>query len=119
MTSEENTMRAGRIAAALAGAAAISMAPIGPPAMASSLALTYFSCQSHSPRVFDCYVTYQGGTAPYTVSWYGSHTYFTDEEPNEAHGRCITGVFQVEVVVTDSAGNQVSSNPTAQFPCYS
>jgi len=113
-------MHAGRIAAALAGAAAISMAPIGPPAMATTpLTLTYFGCQSDAPQTFDCYVVYQGGTAPYTVNWYGSHTYFTDKEAYEAHGRCITGVFQVEVVVTDSASNQVSSNPTAQFPCSS
>jgi len=110
-------MRARRIAAALAGAAAISMVPIGPPAMATSLAIIYFDCQSNAPGAFDCYVTYQGGTAPYTVNWYGSHAIFTDKEAYEAHGRCITGVFQVEVVVTDSASNQVSSDQ--QFPCSS
>jgi len=110
-------MRAGRIAAALAGAAAISMVPIGPPALATSLAITNFNCRSDGAGAFDCYVYYEGGTAPYTVDWYGSHAIFTDTDANYAHGRCITGVFQVEVVVTDSAGNQVSSDH--QFPCYS
>jgi hypothetical protein len=110
-------MRAGRIAAALAGAAAISMAPIGPPAMATSLAITNFNCQSNAPQAFECYVYYQGGTAPYTVNWSGAHAIFTDKEANYASGRCITGSFQVWVVVTDSVGNQVSS--TQQFPCSS
>jgi hypothetical protein len=109
-------MRAGRIAAALVSAAAISMVPVGPPAMATSLAITNFNCQS-SANAFDCYVYYVGGTAPYTVDWYGSHAIFTDEGANYASGRCITGVFQVEVVVTDSASNQVSRD--VQFPCYS
>lgn len=102
------------VALATAGAACFAGAT---PAMATSLTLTYFGCQSNAPGAFDCYVSYQGGTAPYTVNWYGSHTYFTDKEAYEAHGRCITGVFQVEVVVTDSASNQVSSDQ--QFPCSS
>lgn len=108
-------MRTGRIAAALAGAAAISLAPIGPPAMATSLAITSFSCQSDAPMAFDCYVYYTGGTAPYTVQWYGTHAIFKDMEAYEAHGRCITGVFWVEVDVRDSAGAEVSSDH--QFPC--
>jgi hypothetical protein len=115
ITSEENTMRAGRIAAALAGAAAISMLPIGPPAMATSLAITNFNCQSSGLHQFECYVYYEGGTAPYTVNWSGSHAIFSDEDANYAYGRCISYVYQVEVVVTDSAGNQVSRD--LQFPC--
>jgi len=110
-------MRAGPVAAALAGAVAISMAPIGPPAMASSLALTYFSCRSNSSRTFDCYVYYDGGTAPYYADWTGAHVFFTDETANEAHGDCLPGNVQVQVDVTDSAGGYLSRD--ILFQCLS
>lgn len=111
-------MRNSRTAAALTAVATAalissgSIASASPAGASTATALTAYLTCSGSGGAFDCTLSINGGTAPYSTAWGGTNVAYDYTSTYQAGGYCLSVSASPKATVKDSAGHLTTTAKT-------